>query len=55
MPTKSYAPDLTDTALRDEIELVAELVVAAAGCSGRMSESQLDEILGLSSPLRQTA
>lgn len=47
MTTKSYAPDLTDTALRDEIELIADLVVAAAGCSGRMSESQIDEALGL--------
>ena len=35
--TKSYAPDLTDPALRDEIVLIADLVVAGAGCSGRMS------------------
>jgi heterodisulfide reductase subunit A-like polyferredoxin len=53
--TKSYAPDLTDTTLREEIELVADLVVAAAGCSGRMNESQIDEVLGLCPRLRQTA
>lgn len=53
--TKSYAPDLTDTALRDEIELIADLVVAAAGCSGRMSESQIDEALGLCPSRSHTA
>lgn len=53
--TKTYGLDLTDTVLRDEIELVADLVVAAAGCSGRMSESQIDEALGLRGRLRHGA
>jgi hypothetical protein len=45
--TKTYALDLTDTILRDEIELIADLVVAASGCAGRMSDSQIDEALGV--------
>ncbi|MDQ2783074.1 hypothetical protein [Lapillicoccus sp.] len=39
--------DLTDEALRDEIELVASLVVAASGCPGRMQREELDSILGV--------
>ena len=55
MTTKTYGLDLTGHVLRDEIELVADLVVAAAGCSGRMSESQIDEALGLRGRLRHGA
>ncbi len=43
--------DLTDEALRDEIELVASLVVAASGCPGRMQAEELDSILGVPSAL----
>ena len=40
--------DLTDEALREEIELVGELVVAATASPGRMSEEDLDLVLGIS-------
>jgi hypothetical protein len=39
--------DLLDEALRLEIELVSELVVAAAACPGRMGSAELDSILGV--------
>ncbi len=39
--------DLTDEALRQEIELVGELVVAATACCGRMRQEQVDELLGV--------
>lgn len=39
--------DLTDEALRDEIELVASLVVAATDCHGRMDRAELDSLLGV--------
>ncbi len=39
--------ELTDEALRQEIELVGELVVAATMCSGRMGQDQVDELLGV--------
>jgi hypothetical protein len=52
---KGYTRDLTDTALREEIELIADLVVAASACSGRLSEAQIDEALGLSWAHRWTA
>ena len=39
--------DLTDEALRDEIELGAELVVAASSLRGRMPQEQVDSILGV--------
>ena len=47
--------DLTDTALREEIELIADLVVAASACAGRLSEAQIDEALGLSRQHRLSA
>ena len=52
---KGYTRDLTDTALRDEIELVADLVVAASASTCRMSETQIDEALGLSHQQRLSA
>ena len=52
---KGYTRDLTDTALRDEIELVADLVVAASASTCRMSEAQIDEALGLSHEQRLSA
>lgn len=39
--------DLLDEALREEIELIGELVVAAAACPGRMAPAELDSILGI--------
>ncbi len=39
--------DLLDEALREEIELTGELVIAAAACPGRMERAQLDSILGV--------
>ena len=53
MTTTATLSELTDVTLRDEIELVADLVVAAAGCVGRMSQSEVDEILGVRAPRRE--
>ena len=39
--------DLLDEALREEIELIGELVVAAAACPGRMGHAELDLVLGV--------
>ena len=39
--------DLTDEALRQEIELVGELVLAASDCRGPMGQEQVDELLGV--------
>lgn len=52
---KGYTRELTDTALRDEIELVADLVVAASTNADRMTEAQIDEILGLACTQRISA
>jgi hypothetical protein len=41
--------------LREEIELIADLVVAASSCPGRLSEAQIDEALGLSLSQRWSA
>jgi hypothetical protein len=40
--------DLTDEALREEIELVGDLVVAATASPGRMDQDDVDSVLGLS-------
>lgn len=39
--------DLTDEALREEIELVGELVVAATASPGRMAQAEVDSVLGV--------
>ena len=39
--------DLTDEALREEIELVGDLVVAATASPGRMTQSDVDQVLGV--------
>ena len=44
-PRLTYARELTDTVLRDEIELVADLVVAAAAASAHRDYCQIDERL----------
>jgi hypothetical protein len=42
--------ELTDAALRSEIELLADLLTAVALVTGPMSDAQIDEALGLSGP-----
>ena len=39
--------DLLDTALRDEIELVSDLVVAASGSERHFTPEEIDALLGL--------
>lgn len=39
--------ELIDQALRQEIELVGDLVVAASAASGRMCQEDVDEVLGV--------
>jgi hypothetical protein len=39
--------ELQDADLRDEIELVADLVVAASGSEGPLSLAEIDRILGV--------
>lgn len=43
-----HDPDLTDETLQGEIELVGDLVVAASGSKGPMSEEDIDRVLGIS-------
>lgn len=42
--------ELTDGDLRDEIELVGDLVVAASASEGPLSDDEIDEVLGLAKP-----
>jgi hypothetical protein len=42
-----YASELTDVALREEIELIGALVVAASAAGGRMGTSEIDVVLGV--------
>lgn len=39
--------ELTDEALRDEIKLVGDLVMAATACRGRMDPAEVDSVLGV--------
>ncbi len=39
--------ELIDQALRQEIELVGDLVVAASAAPGRMCQEDVDEVLGV--------
>ena len=41
------ADELRDTALHDEIELVGQLVVAATSTPHRLSEQEIDKVLGV--------
>lgn len=41
------ARDLLDTDLRDEIELVSDLVVAASGSDRHFTREEVDSLLGL--------
>jgi hypothetical protein len=42
-----YEPDLADATLRGEIELLADVIAAAAEVDGRFTTAQLDHALGL--------
>ncbi|HET6693400.1 MAG TPA: hypothetical protein VFG97_03785 [Pedococcus sp.] len=46
-PDPLVGTDLTDGALKDEIELVGDLVVAASASEGPLSEAEIDEVLGI--------
>jgi hypothetical protein len=41
------APDLTDSALAAEIELLGELVLAASRAPGRLTQDEVDQVLKL--------
>lgn len=45
-----YEPEVTDAALRGEIELLADVIAAAAQAHGRFTTAQLDQVLGLANP-----
>ena len=47
MTRHEYLDELVDVALRDEIELVSDLVVAASGTSRHFTEDEIDRLLGL--------
>lgn len=42
-----YEHDLTDATLSAEIELLAEVIAAAAQVDGQLTDAQLDRALGL--------
>jgi hypothetical protein len=42
-----YEHEVTDATLRAEIELLADVIAAAAQVVGRLSDAQLDHALGL--------
>jgi hypothetical protein len=46
-PAAGSDDELQDTDLRDEIELVADLVVAASASDGPLSRAEIDRILGV--------
>lgn len=52
MTSVDQRPEVVDAALRDEIVLVGELVVAAAESDGHLSQSTIDAILGVEGPCR---
>jgi hypothetical protein len=39
--------EITDSDLRSEIELVGDLVVAATGSDGPLTEEEIDRVLGI--------
>ncbi len=47
MNTDLALGELLDEDLREEIELIGELVVAASACTGRMAQADVDSILGI--------
>jgi hypothetical protein len=46
-PEEERSADLLDVALRDEIELVSDLVVAASGSPRHFTQAEVDELLGI--------
>jgi hypothetical protein len=46
-PEDERSTDLLDVALRDEIELVSDLVVAASGVTRHFTAAEVDELLGV--------
>jgi hypothetical protein len=46
---------LEDTELLDEVELTANLIVAANSSSDHMSPTDIDRILGIVPPVRRSA
>ena len=46
-PTAGGSDELRDTALHEEIELVGQLVVAATSTPHRLSQQEIDKVLGV--------
>jgi hypothetical protein len=46
-PEEAPADELRDTALHEEIELVGQLVVAATSTPHRLSQQEIDKVLGV--------
>jgi hypothetical protein len=46
-PAAVRSDELRDTALHEEIELVGQLVVAATSTPDRLSQEQIDKVLGV--------
>jgi hypothetical protein len=46
-PSSATAGELHDTALHEEIELVGQLVVAATTTPHRLSQDEIDKVLGV--------
>ena len=47
--------ELRDAALHDEIELVGELIVAASTVDGPLSDSEIDDALGICGAVPQAS
>ena len=45
--TNTFDPALLDDVVLDEIETTSRLMIAASGCSGHLSEGEVDRILGI--------
>jgi hypothetical protein len=45
--TEPASDELRDTALHEEIELVGQLVVAATSTPHRLSQQEIDKVLGV--------
>lgn len=46
-PDAAQPDELRDTALHEEIELVGQLVVAATSTPDRLSQEEIDKVLGV--------
>lgn len=47
MVTMPDDPEITDEALGSEIELLGEVITAAAGAEGLLTDAQVDAVLGV--------